>query len=300
MERRISRLRPQRFFLILFLLGIVSYRLAIPPVVRAEYQSIDELAQAYSDESCKGCHARIHGEWQSSSHSKSVINFLGIMRDYLTTGLQEWKKPVDREQLMRCMTCHAPHLSEASEPLMREVARLIVAAFEEKDEVRKSEAKKALTKLNVNCIICHNTKTALEQNLKGKPKKGVYYGPSGKPSPVHGTQKSNAIRSSLFCGQCHRLITHTDGEIVFCSSLYESYQDSYRSGGGTETCQDCHMRAKARGHRMPGSHELSMLKDGIRLDVNVLGIRVQPEKWIPSVIVNVGLTNEAGHRTPDG
>jgi hypothetical protein len=219
------------------------------------------------------------------------------MRDYLTTGLQEWKKPVDREQLMRCMTCHAPHLSEASEPLMREVARLIVAAVE-KGRSQKIEAKSPYqTECKLSSV---TTKTALEQNLKGKPKKGVYYGPSGKPSPVHGTEKSNAIRSSLFCGQCHRLITHTDGEIVFCSSLYESYQDSYRSGGGTETCQDCHMRAKARGHRMPGSHELSMLKDGIRLDVNVLGIRVQPEKWIPSVIVNVGLTNEAGHRTPDG
>jgi hypothetical protein len=282
-----------RLLLILFLL-------VTPPAVCAEYQTIDELAQAYSDESCKACHARIYEEWQSSFHSHSVINSLGIMREYLVVGLEEWKKPLDREQLMRCMNCHAPQLREASEPLIKEVARLIVAAVDEKDEARKSEAKRTLAKLNVNCIICHNTVVTLEKNLKGMSRKGVYYGPSGRPSPVHGTEKSRAIRSSLFCGQCHKLITHTDGDIVFCSSLYESYQDSYRSGGGTETCQDCHMKAKARGHRMPGGHELSMVKDGIRLSPDVLGVYVQPGKWVPTAIVNVGLTNEAGHRTPDG
>jgi hypothetical protein len=60
------------------------------------------------------------------------------------------------------------------------------------------------------------------------------------------------------------------------------------------------MKTQARGHRMPGSHELSMVKEGIRLDADLLGVRVQHGKWVPTAIVNVKLSNEAGHRTPDG
>jgi L-lactate utilization protein LutB len=273
---------------------------ALPFTALAEYHSMDEFAKAYNDESCKVCHPKIYEAWQSSSHRHSVVNSIGIMREYIVTGLEEWKKPLTKEQLMRCMACHAPQLMDASESLIGEVAQFIVAAVDERDEARKAEAKKSLANLNINCIVCHNTRAVLEKNLKGEAKKGIYYGPTGRPSPAHGTEKSADIQSSLFCGQCHKLVTHTDGEIVFCSSLYESYQDAYRSGGGTEACQDCHMKVKDRGHRMPGSHDLNMAKDGILLDVEAAGVKVQPGKWRPTVIVNVGLTNKAGHRTPDG
>jgi hypothetical protein len=32
----------------------------------------------------------------------------------------------------------------------------------------------------------------------------------------------------------------------------------------------------------------------------VSGARLQPGKGIPAVIINIGLTNNAGHRIPDG
>lgn len=266
-----------------------------------EYNTLDDLANAYSDESCKACHAKIYEEWQSSYHSHSVLSSLGITREFIVNGLgKEWNKPVNKENLMRCMACHAPQLKDASESLVKEVAELIVVAAEGKDDVKKRDAEKLLSKLNVNCVICHNMKVAIEKNLKGEPKPGVYYGISGRPSPAHGTEKSTAIQSSLFCGQCHMLYTPPDGEIIFCTSLYESYHDAYRGRGGAETCQDCHMKAKNRGHKILGRHDADMVRDGIGLDVEAVGVKTLPGKWIPTVVVNVSLINHAGHRIPDG
>ncbi|KAF0216933.1 MAG: hypothetical protein FD174_3488 [Geobacteraceae bacterium] len=280
-----------RFFLLMFLL-------ALPVTVFGEYRTIDELAKAYSDEACKSCHARVHEEWSSSYHARSVVNSLGILREFIEVGLKkDWKKPVNREELMRCMGCHAPQLKDASESLIGEVARLAVAAAGEKEG---GEARKSLERLSVNCVVCHNTMAGVERNLKGAPVPGVYYGPAGKATPAHGTRKSAALTSSLFCGQCHGIYTPPDREIVFCTSLYESYQDAYRANGGLKSCQECHMRAKGRGHRTPGSHQAEIVREGIGLEVDAAGVRLTPGQWTPAVLVSATLSNRAGHRTPDG
>lgn len=274
---------------------------ALPCAASAEYRTIDDIAKAYSDESCKACHAKVYEEWKSSYHSQSVVHSLGGIRNFIVFGLgKEWNKPVSKEHLMRCMDCHAPQLKDASEPLIKEVAGLIVAAVDEKDEGKKAAAKKELGKLNVTCVVCHNMKVSVEKNLKGAPKQGVYYGATGNPSPAHGTEKSSVMASAIFCGQCHGMYTPPDGDVVGCNTLYGSYQDAYKARGGAETCQDCHMKKKDRGHRFPGAYDLDIVKDGIGLDVQAAGIRLHPGKWIPTAIVNVGIINNAGHRIPDG
>jgi hypothetical protein len=279
----------------------VALFFAGPPAASAEYNTVDELAKAYSVEQCKSCHGKVHGEWQSSYHSQSIVHSLGGMRNYIVAGLgQEWKKPVTRENLMRCMECHAPLLRDASEALAKVVANLIVGAVDDKDEAKKASAKKELAKLNVNCIVCHNMKIGVEKGLRGAPVPGVYYGPTGKSSPAHRTEKSPAITSAVFCGQCHGIVGAPDGEWMVCNTLYGSYQDAYRGNGGTETCQDCHMKAKNRGHRFPGAYDAEILQDGIGLDIQAVGVKLTPGKWVPTAIVNIGLRNQAGHRIPDG
>jgi len=280
---------------------IVALFLTVPFPATAEYKTVDELAKAYSVESCKSCHAKVHEEWQTSYHSQSIVHSLGGMRNYIIVGLgQEWKKPVTRENLMRCMECHAPLLKDASESLAKQVGDLIVAAVDEKDEGKKAAAKKELSKLNVNCIICHNMKISVEKNLRGAPETGVYYGPTGKTTTAHKTEKSPAITTAIFCGQCHGILGAPDGDWVVCNTLYGSYQDGYRGNGGTETCQDCHMKAKNRGHRFPGAYEAEIVKEGIGLDVQAAAVKLTPGKWIPTAVVNIGLRNQAGHRIPDG
>ncbi|MBI4791732.1 MAG: hypothetical protein HY789_03130 [Deltaproteobacteria bacterium] len=281
-------------WLILFLFLVI-----VPLEARAEYDTIDEIAQAYAVETCGECHDKIHGEWLASAHAHSVANSVGILRTFIEERLQNGKE-VDRSQLMRCMECHAPHLAHASESLIREVVRLVLAAAGGRDETAREEAKRSLDRLNINCIVCHNIVAILEKDLHGPPEQEVYYGPAGKASPAHGTERTTALGSYLFCGQCHRVHTPPDGEIIFCSSLYESYQDAYRGQGGAETCQDCHIRKGQRGHRMPGGSDPDLLREGIDLAVEAVGVKLQPGKWVPTAFVNVHLTNKAGHRTPDG
>jgi hypothetical protein len=282
----------------MLLLFIVSL-LAAPMEARAEYDTIDEIAAAYAVEACEECHDKIHGEWLASAHAHSVANSAGILRTFIEERQADGKE-VDRSQLMRCMACHAPQLENGSEVLAREVVRLVLADAGGTNEAEKEGAKRELDRLNINCIICHNTMAVLEKDLHGEPEKGVFYGPGGKESPAHGTARSTAFGSYLFCGRCHRVHTPPDGEIIFCSSLYESYQDAYRGQGGAETCQDCHMRRGGRGHRMPGGSDADLLREGLDLAVEASGVKLQPGKWVPTVFVNVRLTNRAGHRTPDG
>lgn len=275
--------------------------ISLPVSAGAEYKTIDDLAKAYSSASCEGCHAKVHGDWKASFHSQSIVHSLGGIRNFIVVGLpQEWKQPVSKAHLMRCMACHAPMLKDATEDLAKQVAGLIVAAVDEKDEAKKAAARSELAKLNVNCVVCHNMMVNVEKNLAGSPKPGVYYSPEGRPSPAHKTEKSPAMTTALFCGQCHGIHVPPDGDAIVCNTLYGSYQDAYRGNGGSETCQDCHMKAKGRGHRFPGAYETDMVKDGIGLDLQAAAIRLHPGKWVPAAVVNIGLINRAGHRIPDG
>jgi hypothetical protein len=283
--------------------GIVVALIAIgmPAGARAEYKTIDDLAKAYSSDTCKGCHAKVHEDWKSSFHSQSIVHSLGGIRNFIAVGLkQEWKQPVSKAHLMRCMACHAPMLKDATEGLAKQVAGLIVTAVDEKNEGKKAAARAELAKLNVNCVVCHNMMVNVEKNLSGGPKPGVYYGPSGGQSPAHKTEQSPVVSTALFCGQCHGIHVPPDGDAIVCNTLYGSYQDAYRGNGGSETCQDCHMKAKGRGHRFPGAYETDIVKDGIGLDLQATAIRLHPGKWLPTAVVNVGLINRAGHRIPDG
>ena len=129
----------------ILLIGIIVF---LPLIAYAEYKSINDLAKAYSDETCKQCHSKIYDEWKSSYHSQSIVHSLPGLRAFIVNGLgKEWKKPVNREHLMRCMNCHAPQLKDASESLIKQISDLIVSAVDEKDEAKKEAAKRSLLSL---------------------------------------------------------------------------------------------------------------------------------------------------------
>jgi hypothetical protein len=282
-------------------LCLILCLLTLPVTVKAEYQSIDELTRAYDDQPCKACHVGIHQEWSSTYHAHAMVNSLSILRDFIENGVaKEWKKEFSKKDLMRCMDCHAPQLKDASESLARGIARLALAATDDRDPAAKEAARKSLDRLGVNCVVCHNTMAMLERNRRGEPQAGVYYGPGGRPTPAHGTAGSTAITSSAFCGQCHSLYTSADREIVFCTSLYESYQDGYRADGGLKSCQQCHMQGEKRAHRISGRHDVNMVREGIVFEADAVGFRQHPGRWVPTAVVSVSLGNRAGHRIPDG
>ena len=160
---------------------------------------------------------------------------------------KEWDTPLTKAEVLKCLDCHAPAVNYASEELAVEIGNLIVTAFEKKGSSEGSQAAEELAKLNVGCYSCHNIKaTSIAPGLRGKPKKGVIYGPNGEDGDdFHESIESVDISTSAFCMQCHGVYHAPDGETIQCNTLSGSYRHGYLAAGGSKTCQECHPDATA-------------------------------------------------------
>jgi mono/diheme cytochrome c family protein len=267
-----------------------------PPVQAATFDSLDALIKHYDSTPCQACHVQIHAEWSQSFHARSIVQSLGSLRVFVDSLEKERKAPTDKTQMLKCLDCHAPMVNDASEGVIQEIVGLIKTAVDEKDEAKKKAARDRLAALNVNCIGCHTVKATA--NPMTPPDPAMVYGPKGGTAP-HPVQPSPVMQSSVMCSQCHALWYAKDGEYLYCTTIFESHQNAYRGMGGTQSCQDCHM--KARGHTFPSAHDQALVKEGLTLGMEAVGYRqaVGP-KFIPQAVVTVDIGNQAGHRIPDG
>ena len=87
-----------------------------------------------------------------------------------------------------------------------------------------------------------------------------------------------------------------------CGTAYGSYLHAYIPAGGTETCQDCHMKKDGKGHLMPAHGDKDMMKRGISVEVDATAYKflLKAGDSIPKAVVTVKMINKAGHRIPDG
>ncbi|MDI6801817.1 MAG: multiheme c-type cytochrome ExtKL [Thermodesulfovibrionales bacterium] len=266
--------------------------------------TLDELEKMYpSAETCKQCHADLFEQWNMSVHKEAVLHSLGGINSFVINGIgkepERRKRPLKAE-MMKCFTCHAPQMADASDKLVAEIVEAIKVA-PKKDDPGAAAAKAKLARLNVNCYVCHNIKA---EHAPSVPEKGAMYGLKGTgKSPFHVIKKGEFLDNAVFCMQCHGVSTAPDGEQIMCNSLSQSYRDSYVADGGQETCQDCHMKKKNRGHTFPGAYVLDTLREGIGLKVNARAIKDAAPgvaKWLPAAALTIDLVNNAGHRIPDG
>jgi hypothetical protein len=287
-------------------LVLIAFLLVPALGISAEYSTIGKLVAAYDDRKCRECHAQIYAEWKATPHADSVNLSLGGLRNFAVLGVDEWwGRKLTKAEIMKCMDCHAPVVKFATPELAVKIANMIVTAKETKDKKEKAALTAELGRLNVGCVACHNLKaTTVAIGRLGEPIKGAVYGTRGNGSTAHRTIKSAEIKTSVFCMQCHGNYTAPDGEVIKCNTLNGSYQDAYLARGGSRTCQDCHIKAKDRGHRMLGGRDLELVKEGIGFTAEISRYLHLPGKgeklWTPSAIVAVSLENRAGHRIPDG
>lgn len=266
-------------------------------------KTLDELVQRYDVSSCKQCHQEIYEQWEGSIHSRSLVgtsrtaNAFGAFIKNIVHG--PWKfSGIDRmedlkvEHVMQCLECHLPQVREATDEVAQELARAALNG----DEA-------TLGKLGINCIVCHRDKAIIHQWVDGPPEKDSLYGVK-----VHGhddqrfktVKKSPVIREAIFCGQCHGegpLFNYPNP--VQCPTLYGSYMHAYIPAGGGKTCQECHMN---KGHLMSSYRDPDQTKEAVRVEVETMSYYFHPKafEWIPEAVVRVKLTNNAGHRIPDG
>jgi len=294
----------------LFITGMLV--MLVPAVLSAtekEAETIDELLEMFDESSCMECHSEIHSEWANSWHAKAVVSSLGGMHNFIEIGLKkEWETTLTKSQLLKCLDCHAPVVNFASEKLAVEIGEIIVTAFKEKGTPAGDAAHKELARLNVGCLACHNIKaTETARGFNGPAEKGMIYGPAGEDAgDAHETLEADDIKRSAFCMQCHGVYKAADGETIQCNTLSGSYSNSYLAMGGSQTCQECHMK---KGHLFPGGHDLETVKEGLGFDVQINPYKHLPGQikgvkdntlWVPSAVVNVFIANRTGHRVPDG
>lgn len=294
----------QIIFLSLFTLLLLTYQSA----VAKEANSIDELVAMFDSSKCAQCHEEIYKQWQDSWHSKAIVSSLKGMRNFISIGLaQEWNTKLTKIEVLKCLDCHAPAVNFATEELAVQIGNLVVTAFDKKDTAEGKKAKEQLARLTVDCYACHNIKAiAVAKGLRGVPETGAVYGPTGAESDGHKTIETVDMSRSVFCMQCHGIYKAPDGEMIQCNTLSGSYQNTYVNLGGSQTCQDCHMK---KGHLFPGGHDLETVKEGLGFQVEITPYRHLPgqipnvknkKAWVPSALVTAFIENKTGHRVPDG
>ncbi len=291
-------------------LVLVILFIALPLMASAEKaKTIDELAKLYDSSSCKACHAEIYAQWEKSHHARPLMGVKGgLMLTPLaikkgepnSTPFSEDSPDKMKISNFPCFKCHLPQaVTSAEDSVAVELAKALLA---------KDSAKVA--KLQITCVVCHNLKAIIHKRELGAPEKAVLYGK--RDVPAHGdsvfktVKKSDIFKNSVFCGQCHGLGPNLEFDQAFqCANLYGSYLHNYVSGGGTQSCQDCHMK---KGDHLiaPNFNDdkqtSELLASALSLEVETLGydwLR-KAATYTPKIVVMTKITSKAGHRIPDG
>lgn len=288
-----ARMRSTLFIYVPTLFLLAAF---VPPAPGQPIQNLDALLKSHDSKPCQTCHAKTHAEWAGSFHARSIVQSVGSLRAFIASLEKERRAKADKTQMLKCLDCHAPMVNDASEEAVQEIVALVKTAVDEKDQAKKKAAREKLSGLSVNCTGCHTVKATANPMTPPDPK--VLYGSKEAAAP-HPTQATPVMQSSVFCSQCHALWYAKDGEYLYCTTIFESHQNAYRGTGGTQSCQDCHM--KSRGHTFPGAHNQALVKEGLTLAMEAVGYRhLLGGKYVPRAVVTVDVGNQAGHRIPDG
>lgn len=276
------------------------------------------LAKMYDSGPCVECHRPIYEQWRKSAHATSLFGggtTATALRKFVHDGLIRWpssgvKAPGDVkvEHLAVCAKCHLPQLADASDGAAREIVATIEAwkdAVEGNDPKARDLASEKLSGLNIGCLVCHNRNAVIHKLVDGFPPAEAVYGKKEgtHPGSFPLLKKGEALGESIFCGQCHGYGPNFDSENpIQCATAYGSYLFAYVGGGGRETCQECHMRKSRLGHEIRAGG-IDSVMDNAALDVaaDAYGYLWRDVSlYVPRVVVDVSLTNRAGHAIPEG
>lgn len=283
-------------------------------------KTIEELAARYDSSSCKECHEDIHDEWSNSLHSRSILGsprtaptiitaIENGLKNFPYSGVKE-DKDITVDHLMLCAKCHLPQLNEATDDVAREIVATIrswqkAAKDGEQEKMEKLQA--TIASLNISCLVCHNKMAIIHKWADGYPQPDTVYGSQDGDHEDEAHPKmavAPAMSESILCGQCHGLGPNFEFDHPSqCATLYGSYLYSYVAHGGSESCQDCHMKKSELGHDIQAYKDESMI--AMAVDVKVEGRSLfwrknKTEGVVPIGVIEVDLHNKTGHVIPDG
>lgn len=296
---------------------LIAFIALIPQMGFSEQaKTIDELVKMYDPAPCIECHKEIneiYTEWKNSKHANSIAD--PIVRrtwtTFITQGLDK-EKGLSRKDLgVICLPCHVPQIRDASPELAEHIANLVVTSVQAPDKTKRESAIKELSKLNINCVTCHNyvrVAYPFTPDVQLEPK--TIYGPKGDEATIENHKeagfkslKSEAIKKSEMCATCHHGCPPGIPSTI-CPTLYTGYMEYYVAKGGKETCQSCHMKGEDyKNHKFAGAYDREFLREGIELTLNARrtsNIDHLRNKMLPTVVIKVDVKNNTGHKIPYG
>jgi len=274
------------------------------PAFAKQAETIDELAEMYNIDKCAACHEDKYNEWKTSSMGNSVIDprVLRGLRTFIRLALDE-EATLARKDLRICLDCHVPQIQDGTDGLVEHIAELVLTAVENESQTVRDAAIKNLSKLNLNCLGCHNLRGT---GFDSEPAENTIYVPDHIDGSAHEaagykTMQTDLFTKSDFCARCHHCPPSVPWEE--CPTLYTTYIDDFVKHGRTETCQDCHMQGKKRSHKFLGPGNPDFLKSSVTLSVNAQSSRyidTYENRRLHAVVIKVSLANNTGHTIPHG
>lgn len=272
-------------------------------------KTIDELAHMFDASRCAECHNEIYSQWQESHHARPLMGIQGILNMTLIakSGATHFSPETPEQATIKTYPCFKCHLPQAIDYAEDSVAVELTKAIIKKDREK-------IEKLQITCIVCHNEKAIIHRLEEGNPDPETLYGNnevnSHEDRIFKKVKKGSIIEHSVMCGQCHGLGPNLEFDNpVQCANLYGSYLHAYIPAGGSQTCQECHMKPieGLADHLMALNwndipQTTKFLQEAISLKVQILGYEWLEDRntYVPKVIVNARIASNAGHRVPDG
>lgn len=290
------------------------------PEPPAKAKTIKELADRYDSSGCMECHEDAHDEWANSLHSRSILGSprtaptivtaidIGL-KNFAFSGVKE-DKDLKVEHLMLCAKCHLPQLDEATDEVAQEIISTIRAwqkAGKDGEAEKKAALEATIASLNIGCMVCHNKMAIIHKYADGYPQSDTVYGSQEGDHEDEAHPKmavAPALGESIFCGQCHGQGPNFEFDHPSqCATIYGSYLFAYVAHGGSESCQDCHMKKSELGHDIQAYKDEDMI--AMAVDVKVEGRSMfwrknKEEGVVPIGVIEVDLHNKTGHTIPDG
>jgi len=305
-----------KVLVVLLTIALPLMAFAAIPETGKKAKTIDELAAKYDSSSCKTCHSEIYEQWDKSLHARPIFGplesarTLGTIKNAITNGMMEWpysgvkkKEDVQIRHLVTCTKCHLPQLVEAEDSVAQEIVKYMWAYIESGRTDKKAEEK--LTKININCLICHNRNAMIHKWADGVVQNDTVYGSKdgSHASPdFPKLKRAPEMKEPTLCGQCHGLGPQFElDEPTQCATLYGYYLWNYKADGGAETCVECHMKKSGLGHNLQSYRSEVMRKMAIDLHVNASAYLWRDGTILtPLALVRAEIVNKAGHAFPDG
>ncbi len=209
-------------------------------------------------EECASCHPTIYKEWMGSFHAKSSAfedPAHGAMHQAFVKAMEKKGKKGN----YHCANCHAPMADNIKE-LMAGKAEL--------------DAKNWTHTEGTGCTFCHRIESIVEKenfNHYKLNKEGTFHtSRPAKEGLPHKTGQSDLFTEGKVCMGCHSHKINGKG-VPICQMKDEAKGN----------CLECHMpdvegRSAVgtdgkthRSHKMPGGHDIEMLKKAANLDAKI-------------------------------